>query len=467
MSSPKVVVIGAGSHFFGRSVVWNTAHSEILRKGTLALVDTNQRVLETMVELAGRVVREVDSPLIVTGSTDRRELLRDADFVVLSFCDRNMHFRKIDTEVAKKHGITLCSADTVGPAGVFRALREIPVVLAIASEVNELAPNAWIINYVNPTATVGIALMRNTEARSIAICDSLREPMLRLNLLKGAGILGEQAARIPPEIEARLVMRIGGVNHFTWMTEFSYDGRDMLPIIHEKLVEKAARERSSLASFDSDLTINDKSKARLNENYRLELIDVFGAVPQCISHSKEYVPFFQGYGIAPVKPEALIPFDAEARVKQMEEQWAETEDYALGRKPIQEFLATGQSELATDIIESMWGNLGKSFFINTKNNGAVSNMADDAFLELRCHLDMHGPRPQFFGEMPRGILGMQQLILDTHELIATAAVQYDRGLLLRAMATDPLVNNIEDARHIIEEQFKRQKDALPGAWYKS
>ena len=119
---------------------------------------------------------------------------------------------------------------------------------------------------------------------------------------------------------------------------------------------------------------------------------------------------------------------------------------------------------ATDIIESMWGGLGKKFYINSANRGAVANLPDDAFLELRCELDMQGPRPLPAGEMPRGLLGLTHQVLDTHELTVEAAVSCDRKLLLRALATDPIVNNLGDARNIMNELLEAERDHLPAGW---
>jgi len=160
MSSPKVVVIGAGSFFFGRPVIWNMTHSEVLRGGTLALVDTKPDVLETFVNLAKRTIEATGAPTKLIASTDRREMLKDADFVVYTFSERNAYFRGLDCEIALKHGVRMCSGDTIGPGGIFRACREIPKALAMTKDIEELAPNAWVINFVNPTAVLGIALMR-------------------------------------------------------------------------------------------------------------------------------------------------------------------------------------------------------------------------------------------------------------------------------------------------------------------
>jgi alpha-galactosidase len=289
-------------------------------------------------------------------------------------------------------------------------------------------------------------------------------------VLKTVGILDKDAQSVPPEVETRLELRIGGVNHFTWMTKFNYDGQDYLPRWREHIAKRAEEERESASKETRDnvhgVHNNAKSKARFNACYRLELFNAYGVSPECIGHTKEYVPYYQEVGSAPVDPEPIKLFDAENRAREMAARWKETEDYAYGRKPLDEFIKSGRGDHATDIIESMWGGLGKSFYINSANRGAVSNMAHDAFLELRCHLDMHGPVPQPFGEMPRGILGLQQQVLDTHELTARAGATCDRDVLLQAMLTDPIVNNVTDAKAIIEESLERQRDALPDGWYK-
>jgi alpha-galactosidase len=110
--------------------------------------------------------------------------------------------------------------------------------------------------------------------------------------------------------------------------------------------------------------------------------------------------------------------------------------------------------------------LGKPFFINTANRGAIPNLPDDAFLELRCHVDMNGPQPLPVGPFPRGALALQYQVLDTHELTAEAAVTGDRAVLRRAMLTDPICNNIVDADNCIAELLEAQRDVLPAYWYR-
>jgi len=113
----------------------------------------------------------------------------------------------------------------------------------------------------------------------------------------------------------------------------------------------------------------------------------------------------------------------------------------------------------------MWGGLGKRFFINQPNQGAVGNMDDDAFFELLSDVDMDGPRPLPVGEFPNGVRALQQQVLETHELTVEAIVTRDRAILRRAMCLDPIVNSIVDADKIIEELLDAEREALPAEWF--
>ncbi|MBS1372087.1 MAG: glycoside hydrolase family 4 [Lentisphaeria bacterium] len=456
-NGPKVVVIGAGSYFFGKPVIYNMIHSPILNGGTLALVDTDPAVLETMTAIAERAKTHAGVKLEILGSTDRTAVMKDADFVVLSFSFRNAYYRELDTRISRKYGVTMCSSDTIGPGGIFRALRELPEVLRIADDVRRLAPSAWLINFVNPTSTLGIGLMRNApDVHSFALCDGNHEPYVRAMYLRKLGVIGSET-EFTPEIDAKFELKIAGVNHCTWILECRCDGRDLMPLLLEKTREAARHEYDQAPS--------SKAKPRLNANYELALMELYGAFPTAASHTKEYVPFFQGYGVTPVTPEPIICFDGYNRAEEMAAAWAETRKLATGETPVSALFETGRGDHATDIIESMWGNLGKKFYINSANRGAVTNLPADAFLELRCELDMQGPRPLPVGDMPRGLLGLTQQVLDTHELTAEAAVSCDRKKLLLALAADPIVNNIGDAKNIMNELLEAERDHLPPGWF--
>lgn len=453
---PKVVVIGAGSLFFGRQAIWQMVHSPYLNKGTLALVDIEEERLSKMLTLAKMVAEANNVKLKVEGSTDRRDVLRDSDFVILSFARDSTKYRGIDCQVSLKYGIRMCSGDTIGPGGIFRAMREFPVILECAKDIESLCPNAWVINYINPTAVHGIGLKRYApKLKSFALCDGLHMPRVKRNYAIRAGII-KTPEEYNEEVSGKFNLRIAGVNHFTWVIGAEYEGKSVMDEIAEALRLKA----------DEDTTGGDqRSKAKYNDHLSYELYKIFGYIPACIGHTKEYVRYWQGLGKSGETYGMLDIWETEPRYKRHAEMWKQVDDFITGRIPIKEYTNMIGPDHATDIIESMVGGLNRPFYVNTFNNGAVINMNDDAFLELCSYVSMNGVTPVRVGEMPRGIRGMQELVLDTHELTAEAIYERSFSKLRRAMMTDPLVSSIADADNIIKELMEKEKDVLPGYWF--
>ena len=454
---PKVVILGAGSLFFGRQAIWQMVHSPHLNKGTLSLVDTNPVRLKKLKTLAEMVIKENNVELVLEASTNRKDVLRDADFVVLSFAVDTVKYRGLDCNISEKYGIRMCSGDTIGPGGIFRALREQPVILQCVDDIKEYCPDAWVINYINPTAVHGIALKRYApDIKSIALCDSLHMPRVKQLYAERAGIITD-VSEYSKEIDQKFDLRIAGVNHFTWVIKASYEGKDVLPKIAGTLKREAATEANG-----GDIG----AKALFNRSIGYELYKIFGYIPHAVAHTKEYFSFWQGLGTQEESVPPLSIWQTAPRYQRHDAMWQQVDDFVSGKIPISEYMTTFGPDHATDIIENMIGDLGKKFYINTFNNGAVSNMADDAFLELLSDIDMNGPRPIEVGDMPRGLRGMQEIVLDTHELTAQAAKSCDIGILRRAMMTDPLINSIADADSIVEELLEVEKEILPNKWYK-
>jgi alpha-galactosidase/6-phospho-beta-glucosidase family protein len=443
MASPKIVIIGAGSLFFGRKLVWSMNRLEGLTDGHLALVDTNPEHLRLMRILAEQSRAASGARFELSATTDFRTALRGADFVVLSFSHDNARYRGIDCELSARHGIRMCSGDTIGPGGIFRALRELPRIREIAAAVEELCPQAWLINYINPSTVIGMYLRQHTRTRSLALCDSLHLPFLHEHYLQLIGL--------DPADRAHFTMRIAGVNHFTFCLEARHRGQDVMGRIVEALRQLGADE-------DPDAP----AKARFNKRIAARLADVFGAVPVCTAHTKEYLPYFQGWGphaqdeVAP--PLAL--FEHHEREAITARMWADLRAYAAGEKPIAEFLERTTSDHATDLIQAIWNDSGRHLFVNVPNGQSVPNLPPDALLELECVCDRDGPRPLAVGPMPLGLRALQMRILDTHELTVNAFVQRDRALLVRALAVDPIVNSLAAAEAVIDDLAAAQRDVL-------
>lgn len=448
---PKIVIVGAGSLFFGRQAIWAVNNQPGFRNAKLALVDTNEQRLQKMSRLATMAAEASGSGVAVESSTNYEDVLPDSDFVVLSFSENNTHYRRIDCRIAAKYGVRMCSGDTIGPGGIFRAAREFPRILEIAEAMAELCPDAWLINYVNPSAVMGIGLMRHSRVKSFALCDTHHMPAKFESYADMIGLEGDERRQFHA--------RIAGVNHFTWMLGAEAGGRDVMPEILEAFRAAGVGEKDQ-----------GYAKARYNNFITSQLADVFGAIPTCTGHTKEYLPFYQGHAAISEPIPALAVFDSDERDKRTAGMWSEVDDYLEGRKPMSEFHAAGKADHATDVIHTMLVEDGRRYFINRSNNkstgdgGApVPNLPSDAFLELLCVLDKNGPRPLPAGPFPLGLRALQMLILDIHELTIEAIVKKDRSLLVRALAIDPLVNSIATADQIISEIHAAESEILP-AW---
>jgi alpha-galactosidase len=280
-------------------------------------------------------------------------------------------------------------------------------------------------------------------------------PHVKRLYAKRGGVINSDA-EFTPEIDAAFDMRIAGVNHFTWMLKAEYAGRDVMPTIADAIRQAAATEGDG-----GDIG----AKALFNNTIGHMLYEVFGYAPVCVAHTKEYLPYFQGLGRLPERVPPLSIWETEDRYERHAEMWRQVDGFVSGATPIAEFDRLMGPDHATDVIENMVGNLGKPFYINTINQGAVTNMSDDAFLELLCDIDMDGPRPRPVGEMPRGLRGLQEVVLDTHELTAEAVATCNPALLRRALLTDPLVNSIADADALIKELLDAEREALPPCWF--
>ncbi|MBN1557679.1 MAG: glycoside hydrolase family 4 [Lentisphaerae bacterium] len=456
MKGPKVVVLGAGSIFFGRQAIWQMVASEVLNTGTLGLVDTDPSHLARMTHLAQKAIAHRGVPLTLESSTDRREVLKDADFVVLSFAEKSVPNRARDCEISARYGIRMCSGDTIGPGGIMRTLREFPHILECCADVTDLCPNAWVINYINPTAANGIGLQRFApELKTFALCDGLHMPHVKNSYARRAGIIGPDEV-LTPEQDADFDFRIAGPNHFTWLLKAEYQGADRVPAIAESLRRSAATETDG----------PDKgAKARFNDAITYELYKAFGYVPTCTGHTKEYVRYWQGHNLT---EDAIPPLDLWDHIPRYEwhwRNWNEIDGYNYGVLPMERFFAETRADHATDIIETMWGGRNKPFFINTPNGTAVPNMPDDAFLEMLCDLSMDAVTPREVGPAPVGLRGLWQQVLDTHELTARAARSGDRDLLYAAFACDPLTQSLADTRRLIEALLQAEKDMLPAFWF--
>jgi alpha-galactosidase len=332
------------------------------------------------------------------------------------------------------------------------------VVHEVCKDVERLCPQAWVMNYINPTAAMGMGIRKYFPAlKSFALCDGPHMPKFKMRYAVRAGVIPD-LEHYTPAVDKRFDMRVAGANHFTWMIRAEVDGRDVMGKIAEWLRTAAAGET---AGGDTG------AKALHNERIGYELYRIFGCVPTCVPHTKEYVRFWQGLGKAPESIPPLSIWETEDRYERHEEMWRQVDGFLDGTIPIDTYMTTFKPDHATDIVESIVGKLGKTFYLNTANCGAVTNMDDDDYLELACSVDERAITPHPVGEMPHQLRGLVTQVLDAHMTSVEAAMTCRRDVLLRAFLIDPMVSNIADAERIIDELLAAERDALPAKWFQS
>ena len=418
-----------------------------LRGGELCLVDINEeRTLRTVEQVGRRVIAATGADIGLRATTDRREVLPDADFVVLTFADRGIYFRShlcrgLECRLSAKYGVRMHSGDTVGPGGIFRTLRTVPTVLKIARDVEQLCPQAWVLNYTNPTTAIGMALNRHTKLKNIALCDFQVLPEFKERLIRLCGLA--EGGKVSKPLYDSVRIKVGGVNHFTWLIEIAQDGRDLMPTLRQALI---ARGQDPIARAE------------------LQLLDAFGAYPTIFWHTVEYVPYFQGRGTSPGSFVTDI-WDEASRRASLEAFWAELNGYATGARSINALLEQTSIDFCLRIINAILTDAQETYFVNIPNRGAISNLPDDAVLELAARVGKNGGQPLPFGPFSRALLGLTMPVLQGHELAVEAAVSGSRQTLLQAFLVDPLIASIEDAQNLIAELLQAEWDALPEMWY--
>jgi len=435
MAKPKFVVVGAGSIFFTRAVAVGMCKDPRFQGGTLSLVDINAEMLDVMARLCRRIIAETGAHLELEATTNRTVGFRDADFVVLSFSRRGVDLREIDTVIPAKYGVRQSSGDSIGPGGLFRSIRTVPAVLEMARDMEAICPDAWVFNYVNPSTIMGAALSRYTKLKSLAICDGVVLPDTLLRLL--------DRVNVPREAFDEVTMKFGGVNHFSWLTDFRYQGRDLMP----------------------DLLHSIKANPPEYAGKAVEqILEIFGWFSLVGGHMVEFLPYYQGRGANPAESYVNYIFPIEERRKWMRSFNEEIRRQAAGQEPIDALIRDTRPDLVIRLADAVLDNAGIRHFVNFSNRGHIANLPDGAIIELPARIFADRFEGEIFGEMPPVLRSWLLRIIDTQELTLEAAMTGSRTALRQALIADPMTVSIEDADHIIDDLLAAEKDDLPAIW---
>ena len=257
---PKVTFIGAGSAVFARQLMTDILAVDGLDQGVFALVDIDAERLDLARQIGARLVELSGKRWTVEASTERRDVLGGTDYVINSIEVAGLANVRFDYDIPKRYGVDQCIGDTIGPGGIFKALRTGPAWLDIVSDIQRLAPDAVVLNHANPMSILTLAALRTSDLRVAGLCHSVQGTSRQL-----AGYLG-----IPYQ---ELEWKCAGLNHNAWFTELRRNGQDMYPLL---------RERTRIAEIYEQ------------DPVRFEVMLHLGAfVTESSGHFSEYVPYFR------------------------------------------------------------------------------------------------------------------------------------------------------------------------------
>lgn len=432
MSALKVAIIGGGSSYTPELVEGLILRIEELPVTELALVDVEpgREKVEIIAALTQRMLaRNGLEQVKVSVHFNLDEAIRGASFVLTQFRVGQLPARAADERLGLKY--QLIGQETTGVGGFAKALRTIPVMLNIARMVEQLAPDAWIINFTNPAGIVTEAVSRYTKAKIIGLCNvPISMHHMIANMLKA------------PYAEVQL--QFAGLNHMVWVHQVLQNGKDVTGKVIDMLCDGAA------------LTMNNIKE----EPWPPEFLRAVGAIP-CPYHRY----FYQTKEMLAEEIAAAAERGTRAeQVMKVEKELFELyADPHLDSKPEQLSFRGGSfySEVALELIRAIHNNLGTQLVVNTANRGAIRGLPDDAVIETNCIVDAQGAHPLTFGQLPDSMHALTQQVKAYERLTIEAAVHGDRRSGLLALATNPLVANAQIAQPLLEEVLEVNKAYLP------
>jgi alpha-galactosidase len=458
----KIVVIGAGSASFGENTLSALVRSKKLRGSTLSLVDHNPETLDTVKRLAERLNREWDSGITITAHTHHQEALEGAGFVVsaIEVGAREGLWRK-DFEIPLKYGVRQPYAENGGPGGFAHAARNIGPIMGIAKVMEQACPDAWFINFTNPMIRICDALNRHSKIKAVGLCHQIfiGYTMVGIALAKDLGIevpegiVGMQADpmqaplhnQVKTQIVPRVDIRAAGLNHFSWIISIRdrQTGEDLYPLFRKRF-------------FELDPAFEPLTR---------RLFDAFGLFPvPGDSHLCEYLPWVSDPVTKPWEKYHLPLYDWDLNAAVREFEHERLKSMADGEATI-DGLKDTDSEGALEMIENVAGASNHYHLAaNLSNQGQITNLPLGCTVETPVVVDGDGIHPVHVGAFPEPVAEILRREVTVAQLSVDATVEGSRVKALQCLLLDPVVNDFELAKQILDDYLTSYKEYLPQFW---
>ncbi|MBI1279396.1 MAG: alpha-galactosidase [Anaerolineaceae bacterium] len=438
----KIAFIGAGSLVFTRNLCSDILFVPALQDSTLTLMDIDAARLEQSRKVVQAIVDQRGLKARIEATTDRRAAIKGADYVVTTFQQGGLDAYKLDLDIPQRYGVEQCVGDTLGPGGVFRSLRTIPVLLDIGREMDELAPDALLLNYVNPMAANCWAFGKGTGRPHVGLCHSVQGT-------------SEMLARWIDVPYHEVTYRSAGINHQAFFLDFKRGNEDLYPLIWK--------------AIEQPIIYGE-------EPVRIDIMKHFGYfVTESSGHASEYMPYFR-------KTANMVNNELVPKFKSPNDHWFDwgrTGGYyrhCIDRQnkfnnEYEAMIADGSvvptertHEYGSWIIEAMETNQPTVIAGNVPNVGLIDNLPHGCCVEVPCLVNGNGIQPTKIGSVPTQLAALNRTNINVQELIVEAALTGNTEAVYHAVMLDPLtaaVCTLDQIRSMVSDLLAAEQQWLP------
>ncbi|MBN1266899.1 MAG: alpha-galactosidase [Anaerolineales bacterium] len=433
----KITFIGAGSLDFTSELVRDILTFPRLQDATLSLMDIDAERLDFAQRSVNKLVEFSGHPARVEATLDRKEALQGADVVLTTILSGSTEVWRHDIEIPKKYGVDINIGDTRGPSGIFRFLRTINPLMEIVRDIEQICPGAVLLNYTNPMAMLVSAIQKQTFITVTGLCHSVQGTAMMLADWIGA-----------PYDEIDYLC--AGINHQAWYLDYEWKGEDAYPLIHNAITEREEIYNAEPVRNEMYLAlgkyVTESSGHNSEYNWwfrkRPELIEKY-------CHGTNWNPGEYAYILK--------------EYQRTEKNWKKIVKERLEEPLTPEDLERGQ-EYAAYIINALQGGEPFKFNGNVQNSNLISNLPENACVEVPVWVDRSGFQPVQVGPLPSETALLTQLSSGIEELAIQASLSGDPVLVYRAIAHDPLtaaVLSLREIKDMTNELFAQHRDYLP------
>ena len=449
----RIVFIGAGSTVFARNLMGDILSFPELSSSTIVLHDINEERLRTSEIVGHKIIETLGVTTTVEATTDRRKALAGANYVITMFqVGGYKPSTVIDFEIPKKFGLEQTIADTLGIGGIMRGLRTIPVILDICRDMEELCPDALLLNYVNPMSMLCWAISRSSTIKTIGLCHSVQHT---------AHQLAEDL-----EIDAESIeYRCAGINHMAFYLNFQQRQGNELVDLYPRIAERA---KVFPMPTRGDVERSDGGFEGLSDAVRYEMFKRLGYfVTESSEHFSEYVPWFIKSGRSDLLDKFGIPLDEYPRRCERQIEGWETLRTRL-ENPEARVRVVQSMEYGSGIIHSMETGRSRVVYGNVPNRGIISNLPDDCCVEVPCVVDSSGITPTHIGALPPHLAALMQTNINVQSLTVEAALTGKREHVYHAAMFDPHTAaelDLDQIWALVDELLTAHRGMIPEALF--